>query len=193
MTAFTFAHFATGSKKVRSGKRRRASDDAFGGHHDRRGQHRRKGARLPRGHQLPACGAALAPFQLLTPVLADVRRESSSVARGSSGPSVLSPSRGVETPSSLAGSRHPSTSRIENRKEYSAFVLDCMAFLPPLVQTRRHATCSLTVASGVGPPTITSTYFFCPRGSGRTDKQPWHTFTLKPLWLRSRKSFNGSR
>src|SRR5437867_5941291 len=44
-----------------------------------------------------------------------------------------------------------------------------MAFLPPLVQTRGHATCSLTVASGVGPPTITSTYFFCPRGSGRTD------------------------
>ena len=44
------------------------------------------------------------------PFLADVRRESSSVARGSSGPSVLSPSRSVETPSSLAGSRHPSTS-----------------------------------------------------------------------------------
>src|SRR5216117_3548483 len=63
-----------------------------------------------------------------------------------------------------------------------------MAFLPPLVQTRERATCSLTVASGVGPPTITSTYFFCPRGSGRTDKQPWHTFTLKSLWLRSRKS-----
>src|SRR6266704_3109336 len=44
------------------------------------------------------------------PFLADVRRESSSVARGSSGPSVLSPSRSVETPSSLEGSRHPSTS-----------------------------------------------------------------------------------
>ena len=44
------------------------------------------------------------------PFLADVRRESSSVARGSSGPSVLSPSRSVETLSSLAGSRHPSTS-----------------------------------------------------------------------------------
>ncbi len=44
------------------------------------------------------------------PFLADVRRESSSVARGSSGPSVLSPSRSVETPSSLAGSRYPSTS-----------------------------------------------------------------------------------
>src|SRR2546428_11475155 len=65
MTTFTFAHFATGSKKVRSGKRRRASDDAFGGHHDRHGQHRRKGARLLRGHQLPACGTVLAPFRFL--------------------------------------------------------------------------------------------------------------------------------
>src|SRR6266567_8099753 len=180
MTTFTFAHFATGSKKVRSGKRRRASDDAFGGHHDRHGQHRRKGARLLRGHQLPACGAALAPFQTsYTSSRRCAARKQQRRERLFRAERTFPIARCRN--SIVFGGKSSSVNKLNRKqKEYSAFVLNCMAFLPPLVQTRGHATCSLTVASGsVGRrkrvPTFLSARF---RENGRTAMAYVHTKAL---------------